>query len=370
MTVLAQHSWLLVPLAVLLAVAFIFLLVPLAHKFGWVDHPNARKVHDDATPLVGGVAIFMALSGLIWLSPISTLASGPFYLVLLWGAFAMLLTGLVDDLIGLTATIRFIIQIGLCLLMVRYAHVHLTDFGQLFTSSVFTLGWAAVPITVFAAMGVINAFNLIDGMDGLSGTIFLIAAAGMLLFAVLSADWAVFWLLLITMASVLGFLLLNARLPWNEKARVFLGDAGALMLGFILAWCFIRLGSGSEPAMMPMTAVWLFALPLLDTSTLIWLRWRDGRSAFSADQHHLHHAFLRAGYSVGQTWAVMLLLASGLAVIGIGFEFSGLPDWLSFYTFMALAFVYYFYVKHSWATQCFLGRHFIHHDFTIEEGYA
>jgi len=119
-----------------------------------------------------------------------------------------------------------------------------------------------------------------------------------------------------------------------------------------------------------MTAVWLFAVPLLDTSTLIWRRWREGRSAFSADQNHLHHAFLRAGYSVEQTWVRMALLAVALAVFGIGFEMSRLPEWLSFYTFMTVAFMYYFYLKHSWATQRFLGRHFIHHDFIIEDRYS
>jgi len=138
----------------------------------------------------------------------------------------------------------------------------------------------------------------------------------------------------------------------------------------LLAWCFIRLGNGANRAFMPMTAVWLFAVPLLDTTTSIWRRWRAGRSAFSADQNHLHHAFLRAGYSVGQTWAGITALALALALFGVGFELSRLPEWLSFYTFIVLAFVYYFYMKHSWATQCFLGRHFIHHDFIIEDGYA
>jgi UDP-GlcNAc:undecaprenyl-phosphate GlcNAc-1-phosphate transferase len=119
-----------------------------------------------------------------------------------------------------------------------------------------------------------------------------------------------------------------------------------------------------------MTAVWMFAVPLLDTSTLIWTRWRHGRSAFSADQNHLHHAFLRAGYAVEHTWLGITGLALVLAAIGIGFELSRLPEYFSFYTFMVVAFVYYFYMKHSWVSQRFLGRHFIHHDFVIEEGYT
>jgi UDP-GlcNAc:undecaprenyl-phosphate GlcNAc-1-phosphate transferase len=118
---------------------------------------------------------------------------------------------------------------------------------------------------------------------------------------------------------------------------------------------------------MPMTAVWLFAIPLLDTATLIWRRWREGRSALHADQHHLHHVFLRAGYSVVSTWGLIVLFAVSMAGIGIVFEVSGLPGWVSFYAFMLVAFSYYFYLKHAWSAQKFLGRHFIHHDFEIDE---
>ena len=114
-----------------------------------------------------------------------------------------------------------------------------------------------------------------------------------------------------------------------------------------------------------MTAVWLLAVPLLDTSTLMWRRWRDGRSAFSADQNHLHHAFLRAGFSVGQTWASMTLLAIALAAVGILFEISGVPEYVSFWTFMVVAFGYYAYLRRSWETQRFLTRNFIYNDFEV-----
>lgn len=370
MTLLVQQPWLVLPLATLLSACLVWLLIPLAFKAGWVDQPGDRKVHNAATPLVGGVAIYLALVVFVCLSPIPTLAISPFYLVLLLGTLALLFTGLVDDLRTLSPTTRFLLQIAICLLMICFADLRLNDFGQLFSYKVLELGILAIPLTIFAAMGVINSFNMIDGLDGLSGTIFLVAASGMALFAGNAGDRIVFWLLLIAIATVLGFLLLNARFPWNDKARVFLGDAGTLALGFLLAWCFIRLGSGDSRAFMPMTAVWLFAVPLLDTTTLMWTRWRNGRSPFDADQNHLHHAFLRAGFSVRQTWALMSLLALMLAAFGMGFELTQLPAWLSFYTFMAVAFVYYFYLKHSWASQRFLGRHFIHHDFTIDEDFA
>ena len=92
-----------------------------------------------------------------------------------------------------------------------------------------------------------------------------------------------------------------------------------------------------------------------------------GESAFAADQYHLHHAFLRAGYSVVETWIAITLLALVLAGVGVLFEIGGVADYVRFYVFMALAFVYYFYMRHSWTKQRFFGRDFVYHEFTVEE---
>jgi len=374
MTAMAQHPWLLIPLAIALSAVLAWLLIPVATKIGWVDHPGERKVHESKTPTIGGAAVFVALITAYFVvrytGAVPDFATVPFFLTLLQGGAVLFLVGLLDDLFELNALLRLFLQLAVCLAIMHFTGVQLHDFGRLFSSEVVALGWLAGAITIFSALGVINSFNLIDGMDGLSGALFLVAAAGMAGFAALAGQMGIFWFLLIAMAAVLGFLLLNVRFPWNARARVFLGDSGSLMLGLLLAWCLIKLGSGPDRAFMPMTAVWLFGVPLLDTTTLIWRRWGEGRSAFSADQNHLHHAFLRAGFSVGGAWAAMVFFSLVMAAIGVAFEFSSLPDYLSFYTFMLLALIYYFYMRHSWAAQRFLGRHFIHHDFTIEDPHA
>jgi UDP-GlcNAc:undecaprenyl-phosphate/decaprenyl-phosphate GlcNAc-1-phosphate transferase len=362
MTLLVQNPWLLLPLAGVLSTILALVLIPVAMRIGLVDHPGERKVHKQTTPLVGGLAVFFAWSTAVAFSPIPLLSDDLFYLFLMAGAAALLMIGLLDDLHELSPILRLLAQIGVCVLMVSFGDVRLTDFGRLFTPEVFHLGRLSSAITVFAALGVINSFNLIDGMDGLSGTLFLIAAMGMAIFGSIAGDFTVTWLLLIAMAAVIGFLLLNGRFFWNKRARVFLGDAGSLMLGFILAWCAVRLGSGSERAYAPMTAVWIFAVPLLDTTTLIWRRWRAGRSALSADQNHLHHAFKNSGFSVGETWCIITLLALIMAGIGIALEMSDVPEYIGFYVFMVIAFAYYFYMKHSWASQRFLGRNFEEQD--------
>jgi UDP-GlcNAc:undecaprenyl-phosphate GlcNAc-1-phosphate transferase len=315
--------------------------------------------------MVGGLAIFITLAIIFFW----TMPSDRFIQALGAGSLLMLVTGIADDRLELSAALRFLVQTGACLIMILYADVRLDDFGRLLYNEVQTLGWFAGPITIFAALGVINAYNMIDGMDGLAGSIFLVAAAGMALFAAQAGQGEVLWTLLLSISAVLGFMLLNARLPWNKKARVFMGDGGSLVLGFILAWSFIALGSGHNEtgtrAFMPMTAVWLLTVPLLDTTTLMWRRWRDGRSAFSADQNHLHHAFLRAGFSVGETWVSITLLALVLAGVGVLFELARVPDYISFWTFMAVAISYSSYMKKSWQTQRFLTRNFIYNDFEL-----
>jgi len=362
---LGISGWVL-PSAGLLAAGLCLALIPGATRVGLVDHPGVRKVHEAVTPLTGGPALLITLSlvGAWWLT------ADRFEQALFAGGVLMFGVGLVDDRKGLTAAVRFLVQVIACAVMMAWADVRLHDFGPLFTPSVLELGLLSAPITIFAALGVINSFNLIDGMDGLGGSIFIVGALGMALFAGLAGQLQMLWLLLLCCAAVFGFLLLNARFPWNPRARVFLGDSGSMLLGFLLAWFFIALGNDraytAERAFMPMTAVWLFAVPLLDTTVQIWLRRRAGLPIFGADQHHLHHAFLRAGYTVAQTWLALTFLALVLGGVGVVFEFLGAPDCLSFWVFIACAIVYAQYMKRTWEQQRFLGRHFIYNEFDPE----
>ena len=348
--------------ATLVTAVLCLALIPLARKIDLVDHPGERKVHEDPTPLTGGPALLIT-SGLMLLF----LSKGNLFVQgLALGGLLMFVVGMIDDYRPLSATVRFIVQMAACMLIIVYADVQLDDFGQLIWDRQFTLGWLSIPVTVFAAMGVINSFNMIDGMDGLGGTIFLVAVAGMALLAGMALQIKIHLLLLVAFSAMFGYLLLNARFPWNKKARVFMGDSGSMFLGFFLAWCFISLGSvhneAGERAFIPMTAVWLFAVPLLDTTTQIWRRWRAGESAFTADQHHFHHAFLRAGFTVGQTWLAITALALTFAVIGLAFELTDSPDYLSFWCFMVVAYAFHRYMKQTWYLQQFLGRDFIYNE--------
>ena len=350
--------WLAALVALAATAALVLLLLPLARHWGWLDQPDVRKTHRQPTPLVGGVAVFVAFFAVA----VGLTGSAAPLAPLLVASAIVLITGLVDDRRPLGAPVRFLAQGLACAVMVFWGGVLLTDFGQLFGPFTLGLGWLAVPITVFAALGVINAFNMIDGLDGLSGSVFVIAAAAMAVLAAVAGRADTAALLTLMIGAVLGFLALNLRLPWNRRARTFLGDSGSVLLGFWLAWMFIDLGNGSragvERAFAPMTAVWLIGVPLLDTTRLMRNRWKAGRSAFEADRHHLHHAFLAAGFTVGQAWWGIVGLSALFAAVGVGFELAGAPDWVSFYTFIAAGLVYLRVMKRAWSRERFLGRAF------------
>ena len=340
-----------------LSVLLCFALAPLARKFGWVDSPDHRKQHSGDIPLVGGPAMFLAsLAALAWLGGWNE----PTH-VLAWSSLIVFLTGLVDDRRHVRVPLRFGLQILALLCMIFAGGVVLNNFGNLFWERMLGLGPLAVPITVFSALGVINAFNMIDGLDGLSSSLALVALGGMAFFAGLAGFYIEHTILLIVFAAVLGFLLLNFRFPWRERARVFMGDSGSSWLGFVLAWFFIAL-SQDDPvanvtrAYAPIIAIWLFGLPLMDTTYVMLRRARLREPIFGADRRHLHHLFQRTGFSVRQTWAVMIGAALLMALVGIVAELRGWPEWVMFYAYIALSLCYFLLMNRAWKTRRFLGR--------------
>jgi UDP-GlcNAc:undecaprenyl-phosphate GlcNAc-1-phosphate transferase len=324
----------------------------LAQRIGLLDHPSDRKVHQTSTPLVGGTAIFIAL--VVAVSLATPYTSEALHLLAACGL--MLITGMLDDLHELSPRTRFITQILACCIMVFASGVVLTDFGSLVWNGVLQLGWFSIPLTIFSALGVINAFNMMDGIDGLSSIIFIIAGTAMAWLAAQAGHGFNAAMLTLAVAAVVGFFLLNARLPWNKKARVFLGDSGSAFLGLFLAWQFIALGNGDDRAFAPMTAVWLLGVPLVDTIRLMAHRWRRGGSSMEADQYHLHHAFLKAGFSVNQTLIGIAVLVLFTTAVGLTGHLLGWPEYLMFYAYMAFGIVYLYIMRRCWVHGRFLGR--------------
>ncbi len=320
-------------------------LPPLAHRLELVDKPSRRKLHAGPVPVVGGLGMFLAFClGLAVLEleqwPVASF---------LTGAGILVVTGMLDDHRELSSVARFIAQIFAAAVMVEGAGVQLHQLGPIFWPETATpLHDFSLPLTIFATVGVINALNMVDGVDGLAGSVSLLATLAMALLASLAGDQTSASLLLLLAAAIAAFLLFNWRFTASGKAKVFMGDTGSLFLGFTLCWFFIELTQGEAPAMTPVTALWLFAVPLIDTVTMMLRRLLKGLSPFQADREHFHHLLLLAGFSDRETVLVILGVSAVACAIGVAGYWLQIPEYLLFYLF-ALAFVGYFLViRHAW----------------------
>jgi len=318
------------------AVVLVSGLKPVAVHVGLVDRPSGRKQHQGDIPLVGGLAMFGGFSIVV-----VTLFPALEYLpAMLFGAAVLVVTGLVDDHRELSPGARFTAQTVAVLAMIIGADVVVRDLGDLVFIGTIALGYGAVAFTVFGVVGVINAVNMTDGLDGLAGSLALVMVLALATVAWDAGLEAELDLLLTLAFTILGFLTFNARTPWQSRARVFMGDAGSMLLGFLLAWFFVHLSQGPERAMAPVTALWIFALPLLDTLTVMARRLLSGGSPFKPDREHLHHILQRAGFNVSQTVAILTGLAASLAALGILGHRVGLSDGAMFVGFVAVALAY------------------------------
>lgn len=296
--------------------ASLLALKPLAVRIGLVDIPGGRKTHLKATPLVGGLGIFL---GIVCISLVMPGISAEFAPLLSLSAL-ILFIGTVDDAKELTPFARMLGHGLVALAMAIVAGVELNSLGAILTESTVNLGIMTIPITVFATVGVINAINMSDGIDGLSGGLVIVTLIFISILAFSSGDAVTGGFCLIMICSITAFLSLNFRRPWHKKALVYLGDAGSTMLGFILAWLLISSSQGLVPIFSPVYALWFLAIPLFDTVNLLIKRPLRGRSPFSPGNDHLHHMLLSRGFSVEQ--AVLIILT--LALIGGGIGLFGL----------------------------------------------
>lgn len=319
-------------------------LIWAAHNYNLLDHPDDRKHHQGAVPLVGGLAMSFAIA-----------VSAAWYLAgtdIFWGLFAsvsiIVVVGFLDDWIGLSVGVRFMAQGIAALIVAMFAEAQLASLGDLLGFGHIAMGVWAVPFTVFAVVGVANALNLSDGMDGLAGGLALISTIFVAAAAYFTGQDQTLITLLILGGALIGFLCFNMRFPWQCRAKVFMGDSGSLMLGFLLAWAVIRVTQTGNNPLPPAAALWFFAIPLWDTVSLMLRRMLKGRSPCHPGRDHLHHILLRAGHTDNQVVHFIHLVAVLCGLFGFfGWQW-GVPDAVLFYSFLAIFAVYCLGVQHAW----------------------
>ena len=183
---------------------------------------------------------------------------------------------------------------------------------------------------------------LIDGIDGLCASICMIAFAGILALVKLTGTTASISLILYFSAALIAFLIVNLGLTRGLVNRVFLGDAGTTIIGFFLCWYLIRMSNESYAVFRPITAVWLVALPIMDTFAVMIRRMRSNKSPFHPGRDHIHHILLRVGFSSQKVLGILVVLSIALAGIGILGEIKQFPEPFMFYgilTIFALSYI-------------------------------
>ncbi len=332
-------------IAVALGISAIAILMLRARASAWglLDDPGGRKAHSHAVPLVGGLGIFLALMTAASLNGVAHQAG-----YFLFALSLVIAVGLWDDVAELRPRVKFFIQIIASAIMIWGAGVELKSVGDLVGWRPIGLWILSVPLTVFAIVGVVNAVNMMDGMDGLGGSIALVAFAWYAAVAALSGLDVQFMTALLFCGAIAGFLLFNLRLPWQAHARVFLGDAGSLMIGFALGWFAIDLSQGPDRTFPPIAALWVVLLPLADCVSLMTRRLRAGRSPFVADRHHIHHYLLARGFSHNQTLGILVVISALFGAVGFfGWRLQVAEPYL-FWPFFFLYFAYHFAIKRAW----------------------
>jgi UDP-GlcNAc:undecaprenyl-phosphate GlcNAc-1-phosphate transferase len=189
---------------------------------------------------------------------------------------------------------------------------------------------------------------MVDGLDGLGGSITLVAFAWYGAVAYGSGLDIQFKTALIFCGAIAGFLLFNLRFPWQPRARVFLGDAGSLMIGFALGWFAIDLTQGVGRTFPPIAALWVLLLPLADCVSLMVRRVRARKSPFVADSRHIHHYLLARGFTHGQTLGLLVGLSAAFGAIGyLGWR-AGVAEPLLFWPFFFGFFGYHAWIQRAW----------------------
>ena len=303
-------------------------LRPVAISAGLVDKPGGRKLHKGEIPIIGGIAMFIGIfAGLILLPP------GVYSIPPLFAACGILLTiGVLDDRWHLPTAMRLSTQIAVVLIMIFGANLHLYSLGNPFGTGELLLGRLSIVFTMLVALTVINAFNLIDGVDGLAGSLALTALLADA--AIAGVNSGVGMAALTISAAIVGFLIFNFPTARNRHLRSFMGDAGSTLLGFAVVWITLHISQGPDRIISPVLCLWFASVPV-----------RSGVSPFTPGRDHFHHTLLHGGFRVRETLGILMGLQALYALVALAAYYANVSDVVMFAGWSALGVTQRFMIK-------------------------
>ncbi|RKQ34392.1 glycosyltransferase family 4 protein [Oceanobacillus halophilus] len=301
-------------------------IIKLAKKFNITDKPNNRKMHSNPIPTLGGLVIFISfLFGLLILQP-----HEQYHLSIVVGAFVIVALGVLDDRFDLSPRIKFLTQLVVASLVVFWGGLDI-DFINLPFGGEINFGLLSPIITILWITGITNAINLIDGLDGLAAgvsTIALITIAGM---AIIMGDVYVTTIAVILFFSTLGFLRYNFH-----PAKIFMGDTGALFLGYMIS-VLALLGFKNVTFISFVIPIFILGVPISDTLIAMVRRFINKQPISKPDSSHLHHRLLKSGFTHKQTVLVIYALSAMFSLAAILFSMTTI--WGSILIFLIALFV-------------------------------
>lgn len=321
----------------------IVLLRAVAHHCDLVDHPNDRKRHVSPTPTVGGIAMFLGVALALFYANAYTEK----IILLMECLFMLVILGVLNDKYGLRVDLRMMIQVVLSLLIIVGGDGGITQLGAIFGEGFGSvqLGLWAIPFSLVAFVGSINAMNMIDGADGMAGKMALMTTLGVSVIFYHSGALELFALTEVVAGVLIGFLFFNSRI-FVHRAWVFMGDAGSMWIGLILGWFMAQI-TRSEVLAEPALVLWLFGIPLIDTVVVMLRRIRRNQSPFAADRTHIHHVLEDTGFSAHRSVMILGFAQFFLVTLGVVFYFAKVSGLVIFSSFIILLLVYYLKVEIS-----------------------
>jgi UDP-N-acetylmuramyl pentapeptide phosphotransferase/UDP-N-acetylglucosamine-1-phosphate transferase len=270
-------------------------IIRVSNEKGLMATPNQRDVHTFKTPNLGGIGIFFAISLII--SFIGNYFQNENVFHLLGALTVMFFIGLVDDLIDISPKSKFIGQILVSLSIILLTDIRVESLHGIF--GIYELPYIiSTIITVLVFVTIINAYNLIDGVDGLAGTFAITANLFFSCFYFFNENYFMFFLSIGMIGALISFLMFN----FSKKSKIFMGDTGSMVVGFLLAYQAVYLSSvefnSTLATINPKLIIYvmaIFSFPILDTARVFVIRLKAGKSPFSADNNHIHHALLSFG---------------------------------------------------------------------------
>jgi len=303
-------------LSMFITISLIPVFRRLAIRLQAFDYPDARKVHRLPLPKSGGAAMAagVLVPVLLWV-PMNDLARA-----ILIGSGILVVFGLIDDFKNLSYKAKFVGQLAAALTVILYGGVKIQSLGMLLPDDVLVPDWLAIPLTLIAIVGVTNAINLSDGLDGLAGGICLLSFGCIGYLAYRGENLMITTFSVAMIGAIVGFLRYN-----TYPATLFMGDAGSQLLGFSAVTLSVGLTQGNTP-LSPLLPLILLGFPVLDTLTVMSERITKGRSPFKADKNHLHHKLLRV--NLFHTEAVFVIYVIQAFLVTAAFILRFYSEWL------------------------------------------